>query len=291
MEANQKNIEGLKEHMDSLFIFAATISYRANHLLPVIQASKSLIGINLDHPPRILLKWLEQYVKDFIPNFKPPSPSDQHASPDTITYAHLEQLILHKEVSKSNIYLTHLLQVADPRHIAEFLMELGAKQSLGSFLFCWSAFRSIQFLGESNGYPVLYHCLSKLLEMEEGGKKNANLLLKKFELYCHQFQIRETKMIRKNKIIPPLDKMILRIERELSKTSSPAIPIILINMIRKEGEQGIISYLSTIKKDRISSNLILLLDALRSALKFSNNPNDLVLCRIFDNCRKNEYVK
>ena len=119
----------------------------------------------------------------------------------------------------------------------------------------------------------------------------SNLPLKKFELYCHQFQIRETEMIRKNKIIPPLDKMILRIERELSKTSSPAIPIILINMIRKEGEQGIISYLSTIKKDRISTNLILLLDALRSALKFSNNPNDLVLCRIFDNCRKNEYVK
>ena len=281
MEANQKNTEGLKEHMDSLFIFAATISYRANHLLPVIQASKSLIGINLDHPPRILLKWLEQYVKDFIPNFKPPSPSDQHASPETITYAHLEQLIMNKEVSKSNIYLTHLLQVADPRHIAEFMLELGAKQSLGSFLFCWSAFRSIQFLGEKDGYSILYHCLSHLLEEVLENNNNSNLLMEKYELYCHQFQIRKTEIIRKNKIIPYLDRMIKIIEKELSQTPPQFIPIVLENNINIEGEKGIISYLSSLKIEDISEDIILLLDALRSALKFSDKPTDPILFTYF----------
>ena len=59
--------------------------------------------------------------------------------------------------------------MADPRHIAEFLMELSVKQDPGSFLFCWSAFRSLQFLGEKEGNLILYHCISKLLEKDGCG--------------------------------------------------------------------------------------------------------------------------
>ena len=61
--------------------------------------------------------------------------------------------------------------MADPKHIAEFLMELSAQQTPGSFLFCWSAFRSLQFLGDKDGFPILYHCLSKILK-ETSDKKN-----------------------------------------------------------------------------------------------------------------------
>ena len=81
--------EGLKERMDSLFSFALKVSYKEKHPLPVIQASKSLIGINLDHPPRNLLKWLDNYVKDFVPNYNLPSLADQKSSPGTITYTHM----------------------------------------------------------------------------------------------------------------------------------------------------------------------------------------------------------
>jgi hypothetical protein len=181
--------------------------------------------------------------------------------------------------------------VADPRHIAEFLLELGAKKSPSSFLFCWSAFRSIQFLGEKNGYLFLYHCLSKLLEIEEDEKNNANLEQEKFTLYCHQFQIRETEMIRKNKIIPYLDEMLLTIENELGETSTPTIPISLVSLIRAEGEQGIVSYLSTTKLEDISTNIIMLLDALRSALKFSGNLKDPVFRHLFENSKENEYAE
>ena len=141
-------LDSIKSRMDDLFIFSSQVPYGRKHPLRVVQASKSLIGINLENPPRNLLKWLDNYVKDFTPNFNPPSLVDQNLSLETITYTHLENLILHKKKSDSKIYLTRLLQVADPRHIAEFLMELSAQQTPGSFLFCWSAFRSIQFLGE-----------------------------------------------------------------------------------------------------------------------------------------------
>lgn len=283
-------IDDMKSRLDDLFIFASQVPYEKKHPLQVVQASKSLIGINLESPPRILLKWLEDYVKDFTPNFTPPSSSDQNSPPETITYTHLGKLILNKKEMESNIYLNQLLQVADPRHIAEFLIELGAQQSPGSFLFCWSAFRGIQFLGEKNGYPLLYHCLSKLLDYGEGRKNNTRLLLRKYELYCHQFQIRKAAFIRENKIIPHLDKMIQTIERELNQTDPPLIPVNLKSNIKTKGEHGIISYLSTLKLEDLSPDLILLLDALRSMLIFSDNLKDPVLLSILDTRRVNKYV-
>ena len=287
---NQK-VDDLRQFMDAMFSFASQVPYKKDHPLPVIQASRALIGMNLDHPPRNLLKWLDDYVKDFIPNFNPPRKSDDNLFPDTITYTHLEKLILNKEESESNIYLTHLLQVADPLHIAEFLIEVGAQKTPGSFLFCWSAYRTIQLLGEKNGHSILYHCLPKLLAMQETENNNEKLLFDQVELYCHQFQIRKTEMVRKNKIIPHLDTMIQRIVRELNCTSQPIIPITLGSAINKDGDRGIILYLSNLKIEDISADLILIIDALRSALKFSENLKDPVLLHLINNQIETEHVE
>ena len=51
-------------------------------------------------------------------------------------------------------------------------MELSAQQTPGSFLFCWSAYRTIQLLGEKNGHSILYHCLPTLLAMQETKNNN-----------------------------------------------------------------------------------------------------------------------
>jgi len=284
-------LDSIKSRMDDLFIFSSQVPYGCKHPLRVVQASKSLIGINIEDPSRQLLKWLDDYVKDFTPNFNPPILSDQNLSLETITYTHLENLILHKKKSESKIYLTQLLQVADPRHIAEFLMELSVQQAPGTFLFCWSAFRSLQFLGDKDGYPILYHCLSSILKEISEEKSNTKLLMERSELYCHQFQIRKTEIIRKNKIIPHLDKMIRTIKKGLNKTYSFNIPKALGSMIITEGEMGILSYLATLKMEDISSELILLLDAIRSALKFSDNLEDPVLLSIFNNFREKVHAK
>ena len=85
--------------------------------------------------------------------------------------------------------------------------------------------------------------------------------------------------------------MIQVIERELNKTAPHIIPAPLVSIISKEGEQGIIAYLATLKMEAISTDLILLFDALRSALKFSENCKDPILLRIFDNDKENEYAE
>ena len=280
----------IKSRMDDLFIFSSQVPYGCKHPLRVVQASKSLIGINIEDPSRVLLKWLDDYVKDFTPDYNPPLPSNQNLSLESISYTHLTNLIHHKKKNESIIYLTQLLQVADPKHIAEFLMELSAQQTPGSLLFCWSAFRSLQFLGEKDGYPILYHCLSNILEEISDEKNDAQSLLNRCELYCHQFQIRKTEIIRKNKIIPHLNKMIQKIEQELNQTPPLIIPIGLGVTIEKEGVGGIISYLSSLEIEDISTDLIFLLDALRSALKFCDNPKDPLLLAILESRRKNTYA-
>ena len=94
-------MDGMKSRMDDLFIFASQVKFGDKHPLRVMQASKSLIGINLENPPRNLLKWLDDYIKDFNPNFNPPLPIDQNLFPETITYTHMGKLIQNKKKSEN----------------------------------------------------------------------------------------------------------------------------------------------------------------------------------------------
>ena len=84
----------IKSRMDDLFIFASQVKYGEKHPLRVVQASKSLIGINLESPPKILLKWLEYYMQDFIPDFSIQSLKTDEASPEIFTFTYLKKLIL-----------------------------------------------------------------------------------------------------------------------------------------------------------------------------------------------------
>ena len=102
-----QQIEGLKDRVDTMFSFASQVSYKENHLLPVIQASKPLIGLNLNDPPQILLKWLEQYIHYFEPNHQfPQSPIDERA-PEVLSVHHLEVLIV-KEKREEGLSLIHI---------------------------------------------------------------------------------------------------------------------------------------------------------------------------------------
>jgi len=65
----------------------------------------------------------------------------------------------------------------------------------------------------------------------------------------------------------------------------------ITTIIKTDGEKGILHYLSTLKMEDISTELILLLDAIRSALKFSDNLEDPVLLSIFNNFREKVHAK
>ena len=80
-------------------------------------------------------------------------------------------------------------------------------------------------------------------------------------------------MIRSWKIIPSLlDKMkTIKDENDLNII----IPEVLLEFICKEGEVGLVNYLSMLEIDEISPDRILLLDALRTAHKYAPESDDI----------------
>ncbi len=114
------NTDEIKSRMDDLFIFVSQVQYGDKHPLRVVQASKSLIGMNLESPPKVLLKWLEDYIQDFIPDFNVQSLNSDEASPEIISFTHLKNLILKKKAVESQIYLSSLY-VHELKHLKTFI--------------------------------------------------------------------------------------------------------------------------------------------------------------------------
>ena len=115
--------------------------------------------------------------------------------------------------------------------------------------------------------------------------------MEKYEIYCHQFQIRNCEMVRKAKIIPHLDRLVQSIEPKLLQSKFPHLPARLRKMIISDGSQGIICYLTSLKIEDISTELILLLDALRTILNFCDNQEDPILLGILNKCKGKAYAK
>ena len=69
------------------------------------------------------------------------------------------------------------------------------------------------------------------------------------------------------------------------------MPARLRKMIILDGSQGIICYLTSLKIEDISTELILLLDALRTILNFCDNREDPILLGILNKCKGKAYAK
>jgi hypothetical protein len=267
LKSDNKAVDEIKSHMDALFIFATRVPYSTIHPLRIIQASKSLIGINPDNPPNVLLKWLEEYIKKFEPDFKAPDLDSVQETPEVITYARLNELIANGREEGSHEYLGFLLKSATPISVVESLIELAAEQSAYNLLYCWSALRSIQFVGEKEGYPLLYHCISNLVRGKTNVDEDNNL--SGYEILFHQYQIRKTEMVRSSKIHPILDQLLQTIPSD-SCQYHDWMPETLKYIIQDEGVAGIQAYICSLKSDQISEELICKLDALRSVMIFSD---------------------
>ena len=271
----------IKSHLDTLFVFASQVPYKSKHLLPVVQASKSLIGINLETIPGNLLKWLESYMTQFSPDQNLPGILAEEIKPEVISVARLQELVNGNNLQEGEKYLGYLLQVADPYHIAEYLLEVAAQQSAGTFLFCWSAYKSMLIMEPGDSIPVLYLCLGALFHKEfseRGARQNA---LSNFELQYHQYQIKQSNMVRHAKIITDLGKLLKNTNPIKQDDFNEFIPIELSILLNKDGLLGIHTFLTNLSIDKFRIELIFVMDALRSAIRFSKDWRSLPLFGFF----------
>ena len=184
----------LKEHMDMLFTFVSKVAYTSDHVLPIIQASKSLIGMDIDNPPRNLLKWLEQYIQNFQPIYTVPENKMDDSLEGVLTTYELESLIKGGKIKDSKIYLIRILQVADPRHIMELFLEISLEHSLNAALFCWSAYKSIKHMNVEDSRRLLFITLDCLLRIKkQAGNDRSDY--DSFTFLCYALQMQQTPMV------------------------------------------------------------------------------------------------
>ena len=282
MAETASNIDELKVHLDTLFNFASQVSYTQNHLLPVIQAGKSLIGIRPENPPTNLLKWLEGYVKEFSLKKDEAFGENELESPEVIDISRLGELVNSNKKPEALKYLYYLKKVASAEYIAEYLIELASVKSPFQLLFCWYVYKSIRNMKNENQLSLLDLGVSCLMDVNRD--ENAN----HFELICYKQQILNTKMLRSNSIFPSLKVLVNSAKLEISEDCHTLISLKLVELIHNEGELGVWIFLSSLPMEALNYELILLLDAVRSAIRYSSTENDWFMEKIINSQVKTE---
>ena len=142
------NIDQAKNIIDSQFKKAIHADSILNNFHPmrVIQALKSLIGIDIDNPSQRLVEWGDGYLEDLkiLPNqyFK----YYINKPKETIVLSDLGRYILLSDEESSVKELQDLCSVSDGNQIFEYLIEFSCINNMKANPFIWSAFRSNAFL-------------------------------------------------------------------------------------------------------------------------------------------------
>ena len=262
------NIQKTKTELTEIFnkaIFAIHDDGWNRHPLRVVQAVKSLIGINISSPNTKLLAWVKEYSSTLEVRPKSELMFKFGELEETITIHSLEMAIKGGDQKVAFSHLEQLSRVSDGRPILEFLLELSAQQSGISFLFVLTALRSNLFLENKKITTLLMLCTQSILDdsFKEWGLNPDNLDFKStFELNCQVLQCHHEDLVRLIKIKPWLPRIseIINNSDDIKNIEDP------LNIL-SIGRQGILDCIDKVESNLITPKIILTLDAYRSALK------------------------
>ena len=94
-----------------------------NHPIRVIEAAKSIVGLNLDNPSIRLLDYIK--IKKTSANLLDVE-SDVKNEVETVSIYELEEAINKNDLNESNKVILNLLKLSDGRHILEYLLEFAS---------------------------------------------------------------------------------------------------------------------------------------------------------------------
>ena len=262
------DIQQVKSELTILFekaIFAVNYNGWENHPLRVVQAVKSLIGINTSSPNTNLLGWVKEYSSMLEVRPKSELMFKFGELEETISTHSLEMAIKSGNSKLAFSHLEQLNRVSDGRPILEILLELSVQQSGKSFLFILSALRSNLFLANKKITALLMLCTQSILDdsFEEWGLNPENLAFEStFELNCQVLQCHHEDLVRLIKIKPWLPSI-----SEIINNGGDINPVNDPLNILSIGRQGILNSIDRLEFNAITPEIILALDAYRSALK------------------------
>ncbi|OUW60771.1 MAG: hypothetical protein CBD58_04185 [bacterium TMED198] len=160
--------EQIKLEIEKCFIKAMSFCpkeplYWRQHPIRVIQAVKSIIGIDLSGSNTRILNWLVSYCDELVQN------EIQIPKKKQVAHLALEDLktsLIEKDKDASIKFLSDILTYSDGRHILEFLLEISLMQRGESMLFVWSAIRMNLFLSSKFADRILLLCGHAILSCD-----------------------------------------------------------------------------------------------------------------------------
>ena len=268
------------------------------HPIRLIQASKSLIGLNLDNPNQRLINFSGLYLNEKLSKKHSKTKPFKNQINEVINIHDLENAILSKDRFKISDSINQLSKVSSSLHILEYLIEISLKENGSSFLVLWSIYRSIFFIGERNLDDFRELIIEVVLydSICEYPKSNTNiediilidnLTIEDIDLYSHLIELKHSNLVRSEKLLPLADKMINRFSIRYDLKSSSKKINVIESEFNKNGRAWILDYINEINPKKITYEFILFLDSIRCLLKYLNVNKHKYVFKHFERLVKN----
>ena len=273
-----------------------SLSYKTvnflNHPIRLIQASKSLIGLNLDTPNEKLLKFNSSvlanntYESIKFKNFK------NDNIKEVISTHNLEDAFIKNDKDEVLNELYQLSKVSSSLHILEYLVEISLKQTGKSFLIIWSIYRTIFFINQKDIKFFLdlsidaifsdkfYLSDLELLPINNNIIQHSNLSIANIDLFSHLLEAYNSNLVRSDKIKILISNVINK-RFPCRKDDSSVEFNFKYPQLLKTGRSWLLEFIDDIDNN-ITIELILFLDSIRCLFKFLNKKDYKFICAHFE---------
>ena len=229
------------------------------HPMRVIQALKSLIGIDIDNPSEKLIHWGEEYLNNIDTLSKDHFKYSINKPKETIVLSDLGNHILSNKYDKSIDELQDLCSVSDGNQIFEYLIEFSCIHKMSAIPFIWSALRTNIFMKNKFTYPLLLLSVKGLFDnrfFNDG-------FFADIDIGCASQSIKYSSLTRRDKINTCLEEGLFKYN------NISGVKMDDLDMPENKDRSIILDYLNHLKTDEITKELILILDGCRMVLKDS----------------------
>ena len=267
------NKEDLKNKIESFYVQSLNADIPESFI--VLDAIKSIIGINLDQISTNLLDWFSGYISTAkLSIYEPKNFTD---TPGAISFYSLESALLENDKEGACEAIFYLSRVSEGTQIFEFLLEFSLKHTEFCFKYIWHILRLESFFDGKYRLESLNRCAELLVE-EEYVEYTPSLLdcLSNWEDYLSLnikdqenvflcYTIYKSDLIRFTEI---RKLIICRLDR-LNKEECPKIDTKIKKEQITEGRFWINKYFSNLKIENIQLSQVVLFDKIRSCLLLS----------------------
>ena len=290
------NITNLENEMVNLLLLALKQPFLEsnyiNHPIRIIEASKSLIGLNLKDPNKNIIDFLNSLKFEEIQSSEE---KPKVIKNETISIYQLEDAINNSDTDRINELLDNILNLSDGKHVLEFLVELSLRQKGQSLQVIWPIYKAMNFIGY-NDINTIRNSLDmacKLLIFDDfhDASKEEKISMEQLEVHRVKtveqlymigvvHEISNFKFVRYDFIKQNLSLFLNHFHVSLNQ-SNPKPFKIKSNGLKEDSD-----LLEVLDSFTLSKEMILIFNSVRSIMKYSKSVNNRSIIYHIENIKR-----